>query len=49
VRVVIADTGPVNYLILIGRIDLIPRLFQKVILPTAVQDELIDIAAPHDL
>ena len=36
-RLVIADTGPVNYLVLIGNIDLLPALFDKVILPSAVQ------------
>lgn len=45
-QLVIADTGPVNYLILIGHIDLLPRLFRRVILPTAVEDELHDIGAP---
>jgi len=40
VRLVIADTGPVNYLILIGSIDLLPALFEKIILPAAVQSEL---------
>lgn len=35
-----------NYLILIGQIDLLPRLFQRVILPTAVKEELDDIGAP---
>jgi predicted nucleic acid-binding protein len=40
VRLVIADTGPINYLVLIGYIDLLPALFQKVILPSAVQQEL---------
>jgi predicted nucleic acid-binding protein len=35
-----ADTGPVNYLVLIEQIDLLAALFQKVILPTAVQREL---------
>jgi predicted nucleic acid-binding protein len=33
VQLVIADTGPVNYLILIGHIDVLPALFEKVILP----------------
>jgi predicted nucleic acid-binding protein len=46
VRVVIADTGPVNYLILIQHIDLLPRMFQKVVLPGAVQRELSSLAAP---
>ena len=39
-QLVIADTGPVNYLVPIGHIDLLPRLFQRVILPTAVKEEL---------
>jgi predicted nucleic acid-binding protein len=46
VRLVIADTGPVNYLVLIGNIDLLPALFDKVILPSAVQAELTDADAP---
>ena len=45
-RLVIADTGPVNYLVLIGNIDLLPVLFEKVILPSAVEAELSDPDAP---
>ena len=45
-RLVIADTGPVNYLILIGLIDLLPRMFEIVIVPTAVQTELSNLLAP---
>lgn len=45
-RLVIADTGPVNYLILIGQIDLLPLLFEKVVLPTTVQEELGSSKAP---
>ncbi len=45
-RLVIADTGPVNYLVLIGNIDLLPALFDKVILPSAVQAELTDADTP---
>jgi len=36
VRLVIADTSPINYLLLIGHIDIVPALFEKVILPAAV-------------
>ena len=43
---VIADTGPVNYLILIGCIDLLPALFEKIIVPAAVQNELASRKAP---
>ncbi|SPF49043.1 Pin domain nucleic acid-binding protein [Candidatus Sulfopaludibacter sp. SbA4] len=45
-RLVIADTGPVNYLIQIGHIELLPRMFDKVALPVAVQAELSDPLAP---
>lgn len=45
-RLIIADTGPINYLILIGSIDLLPVLFDNVILPSAVQAELSDPDAP---
>lgn len=45
-RLVIADTGPVNYLVLIGHIDLLPALFEKVILPSAVHAELTNRKAP---
>jgi predicted nucleic acid-binding protein len=36
---------PINYLILIGHIDVLPALFQKVILPSTVREEL-DAAPP---
>ena len=45
-QLVIADTGPLNYLILIGHIGLLPVLFEKVVLPTTVQSELASSKAP---
>lgn len=45
-QLVIADTGPINYLILIGHIDVLPALFAKVILPSVVRDELNHPKAP---
>lgn len=48
-QLVIADTGPVNYLILIRHIELLPRLFERVVLPTIVRDELLDAGAPADV
>jgi predicted nucleic acid-binding protein len=45
VQLVIADTGPVNYLILIAHIEILPVLFEKVILPSAVADELANSGA----
>jgi len=46
VRLVIADTSPINYLVQISRIELLPRLFERVALPTTVQIELADPRAP---
>ena len=45
-QLIIADTGPINYLVLIGNIDLLPVLFETVILPSAVEAELSDLDAP---
>ena len=45
-RLVIADTGPINYLLLISHIDILPALFDKVILPSPVKEELMDPEAP---
>ena len=45
-RLVIADTSPINYLLLIGYIDLLHTLFDRVILPTVVRDELGHQKAP---
>lgn len=45
-RVVVADTSPVNYLILIGCIDLLPRLYQRIVIPQEVLDELSALATP---
>lgn len=44
--IVIADTSPLNYMILIGAIDVLPLLYDKIIVPTAVYDELRSPAAP---
>jgi predicted nucleic acid-binding protein len=44
--VVIADTGPINYLIQIGHIEILPRMFERIALPVAVQSELCDPLAP---
>jgi predicted nucleic acid-binding protein len=44
---VIADTGPINYLALIDAIDLLPKLFGKIVVPEAVRDELTDDGTPE--
>src|SRR6266702_4022222 len=45
-RLVVADTGPINYLVLIEAIDVLPRLFERIFVPAAVYDELAHADAP---
>jgi len=39
-RIVVADTGPLNYLVLIDAIELLPALFDQVCVPQSVFEEL---------
>jgi predicted nucleic acid-binding protein len=39
-RLVVADAGPLNYLVLTGDIELLPKLFERVLAPQVVHDEL---------
>lgn len=48
-RLVISDTGPINYLVLIGHIEILPALFERIVLPVAVEKELKDTDAPHQV
>jgi predicted nucleic acid-binding protein len=45
-RLVVADTGPINYLVLVEAIDLLPKLFETIFVPKAVRDELAHVDAP---
>ena len=45
--VVVADTSPLNYLILIEAIDLLPRLYGGIVIPVDVLNELLDDGAPR--
>jgi predicted nucleic acid-binding protein len=45
-RLVVADTGPLNYLVLIGESEILPKLFEKVFAPEAVCAELRHSMAP---
>lgn len=46
-RVVVADTGPILYLHLIGEIELLPTLFAEIHLPAAVLSELCHPQTPQ--
>lgn len=44
--VVVADTSPINYLLLIGQIDLLKQLYARILIPPAVLAELKHDLAP---
>lgn len=44
---VVADTGPIRYLVEIGQIEIVPRLFQKILVPEPVFRELSHESAPR--
>ena len=46
VGVVIADTGPLNYLVLIDQAHILPALFTTIVVPEAVRTELAHPEAP---
>lgn len=46
-RLVVADTSPLFYLLSIGHIELLPQLFGTVVIPDAVNHELCHPAAPR--
>src|SRR5438552_15649299 len=47
--IVVSDTSPINYLILIELQDLLPKLFDRILVPEAVHRELQSAAAPDPI
>ena len=45
--IVIADTSPISYLVLITEIDILPKLYGRVLVPPSVADELRHPRAPE--
>jgi predicted nucleic acid-binding protein len=43
---VVADTGPIHYLILVNAIEILPRMYDRVVIPKTVLDELVNPHAP---
>jgi predicted nucleic acid-binding protein len=43
---VVADTGPLNYLIQIDAIGVLPKLFDQIVIPDSVHAELVHPRAP---
>jgi predicted nucleic acid-binding protein len=47
--VVVADTSPINYLVLIGQISILPSLYDEIAIPPEVLAELKDGNAPPEV
>jgi predicted nucleic acid-binding protein len=45
--VAVADTSPLNYLILIDEIGLLPGLYRRILVPKAVLAEMVHPDARH--
>lgn len=45
----VTDASPMHYLILIGQVELLPRLYEHVILPHAVVGELLHLSTPPEV
>ena len=48
-RLVVADTSPLNYLVLIEQVEILPALFEKVFVPQIVRHELQHSEAPESV
>ena len=44
---IVADTSPLNYLVLIHQINLLPQLYSRVLIPESVLDELSAVETPQ--
>jgi predicted nucleic acid-binding protein len=45
-QLIVADTTPLNYLVLIDAVEILPKLYGRVLVPPAVQAELAHRSAP---
>ena len=46
---IVADTSPINYLVLLEHTAVLPALYARVFLPPAVVTELQDLEAPEEV
>jgi predicted nucleic acid-binding protein len=47
--VVIANTSPINYLVLIDEAAILRRLYHRIVIPEEVFAELLDAGAPPEV
>ena len=46
---VVTDTTPINYLVLIGHVDILPSLYSHVVIPQAVVGDLQHPRTPESV
>jgi predicted nucleic acid-binding protein len=44
--IVVADTSPILYLLLLNKLDLLPQLYRRILIPSTVRDEMFASGAP---
>lgn len=47
--IVVCDTSPLNYLVLVDLQHILPELFERILIPEAVRDELQSARAPEPI
>jgi predicted nucleic acid-binding protein len=47
--IVVSDTSPIHYLLLINLVELLPQLYRRIAIPQIVRDEMIAAGAPEVL
>ena len=47
--IVVADTSPLNYLVLLGHIEILSKIYAEIVVPQTVLDELQDSDAPSEV
>lgn len=48
-RSIVSNTTPLNYLVLIEAVEILPRLYRNVFIPLAVRNELMHANAPDEV
>src|SRR5262245_28303621 len=44
---IVADSSPIRYLVVIGTIDVLPKIYDRIVLPPVVAQELMHPNAPE--
>jgi predicted nucleic acid-binding protein len=47
--IVVCDTSPLNYLVLVDLQHILPELFERILIPEAVREELQSAGAPEPI